>query len=162
MGPFFPKLIPAHVYSEQRSRVLVPCGRRVREWAVMPAEKNIRRQRCKNFVKLILRTAGVWSCVIWPLRSFGGTLFSMALCCSVISLRYAVWSPSYKRNWRIFTALWQRKMFEGGALNYRSLRAIQSRMTLCWQQFTSASRLVRGTEEHNTTRHARLLVARTS
>jgi len=144
---FFPKLILGHVYSEQWSRVLASCGRRVREWAVRTAEKNIRRQRCRNVVKLILRTAGVCSCVIWQIHTFGGTSFIfMAQCCSVISHRYAVWLPPYKWDWRIFTALRQRKIFEGGALNYRSLRTIQRRMTSWWQNSLSASRLVRGTD----------------
>ena len=131
--------------------MLARCGRCVCEWVVTPAEKKIRRQRCKRFVKLILRTAGVCSCVVCQIGTFGGTFsIFMAVCRSVKSHRYAVWSP-YKRKWRITTALRQRKMFEGGPLSYRSLRTMQSRNTLWLQLFTAASRLVHGCELQNAT-----------
>ena len=137
------KLISGYVYIEQWSCVLARCGRCVCEWVVTPAEKNIRRQRCKKFVKLILRPAGVCSCVVCQIGTFGGTFsIFMAVCRSVKSHRYAVWSPPYKR---------QRKMFEGGPLSYRSLRTMQSRNTLWLQLFTAASRLVRGCELQNAT-----------
>jgi len=111
--------------------------------------KNIWKQSCKNSVKLILRTSGVCSCQVWLIGKFGGTfsLIFMAKCYSVKSHRCAVWSPPYKRNWRILYCITTEEEVWKRSVKLQVLENdLEQKDFVMTELFTSASRLVRGTK----------------
>jgi len=58
---------------------------------LLSQHRKIFGERCRNFVKLILRTVGVCSFVVWQIGTFGGTFsIFMTVCRSVKSHWYAV------------------------------------------------------------------------
>jgi len=110
-------------------------------------------KRCKNFVKLILRTAGVCSRVIWQIRTFGGTFFHLhgTVLWRHIALVRCVFGTLQTKLTNIYCITTEEDVRRRSVKLQVSENNLEQNDFVMTEQFTSASQLVRGTEEQNAT-----------